>query len=185
MKYAVLVAAGSAVACLVGCASPPEVAISEPVGPAPMAGEQATGGSALQVYSARLRAVVDVNREEFMANNDFGKNDFLYRPAHTDYTIYSQDGKVLREVHNARGLDDSDPAVVPLPPSKYEIEARARGVGMVKVPVVVEPGKLTTVNLQRYRKPVPESAPRTDLVLLGNSRVVGWKATATTPAENQ
>jgi hypothetical protein len=185
MRYAVLIAAGSALACVVGCASPREVAIEDPVGPAPLAGTQPAVGSALQVYSARSRSYVDVNREEFMANNEFGKNDFLYKSAHTDYTIYSQDGKVLREVHNARGPNDPDPAVVPLPPGKYEIEAHARDFGMVKLPVVIERGRLTVVNLQRQRKQVPDSAPRSELVLLGQHRVVGWKATTTTGAESR
>jgi hypothetical protein len=185
MKHVILLAASNALVCLVGCASPSPMVISEPVGPGPAVHGQAIGGTSLQVYSARVRAVVDLNREEFMANNDFGKNDFLYRPAHTDYTICTQDGKVLEEVRNARGPNDPEPPIVHLAPGTYKIKARARDYGLVTVPVVIEPGKLTSVNLQRYRKPVPDSAPKTDLVLLGNSRVVGWKATATTPAESQ
>jgi hypothetical protein len=185
MKYTIVLAMGSVIGGLVGCASPSPMAVSEAVGPAPAGGEASRGSSALQVYSARLRSPVDLNREEFLANNDFGKNDLVYRPAHTDYTIYSQDGKLVREVHNAWGPNDPEPTVVPLSPGRYTVQARARGYGVVSVPVVIEAGKLTTVNLQRYRKPVPESAPRTELVLLGHNRVVGWKATATTPAENR
>jgi hypothetical protein len=185
MKYAVIIAAGSALACLAGCASPSQVAISERVGPAPTASRPAALGSALQVYSARMRLPVDLNREEFVSNNDFGKNDFPYEPGHTDYTICSQDGKALQEVRNARDPSDPEPAMVPLAPGTYRIEALARGFGTVSVPVVIEPGKLTSVNLQSCRKPISDSVPRMDMVLLGNSRVVGWKATAITPAENQ
>jgi hypothetical protein len=185
MKYTILIAASNALLCLVGCASPSQLAISDPVGPAPTEHGQAIGNSSLQVYSARVRAVVDPNKEEFLQNNDFGKNDFKYEPAHTDYTICSQDGKVLQKVRNARGPDDAEPAVVPLAPGHYKIEAKARDYGMVVVPVVVESGKLTTVNLQRNRQPVPEPVAKTDMVLLGHSRIIGWRAKEASPADTQ
>jgi uncharacterized protein with FMN-binding domain len=112
-------------------------------------------------------------------NNDFGTNDFLYRPAHSDYGIYSEDGKLLQEVHNARGPNDPEPAIVPLAPGTYKITAQARGYGPVTIPVVIRPGQLTTVNLQRHRNLADGSAPRANLVLLEDSRVIGWKADAT------
>jgi hypothetical protein len=184
MKYTITIAVSSALVGLVGCAAPRQVAISEPVGPAPTVVGQHTGGSMLQVYTARVRAPVDLNREVFMENSDFGGNDLLYEPAHTDYTICSQDGKVLEHVRNARSLEDPEPAIVPLAPGTYKIQARARDYGMVTLPVVIQPGRLTSVNLQRFRNPVGDSVPKTELVLLGNHRVIGWKATATTPAEH-
>ena len=74
-----------------------------------------------------------------MWNNDFGRNEFLYEPAHTDYTIYTQDGKFLERVCNSKGLDDPQPALVPLPPGAYRVKAKARDFGMVTIPVVIEP----------------------------------------------
>jgi hypothetical protein len=184
MKYTTLIVASNVLVCLVGCASPSPIAISEPVGPAPTVHGHATGSSSLQVYTARVRAPVDLNREVFMENNDFGRNDFLYEPAHTDYSICSKDGKVLQQVCNARGPNDPEPAVVPLAPGAYEIKAKARDYGLVTIPVVIEPGKLTSVNLQRNRKVIAGPVPKTELVLLGKNRIVGWRAKEATPSDS-
>ena len=56
-------------------------------------------------------------------NNDFGKNEFLYEPAHTDYTIYAQNGEVFRHVRNARDPNDQAPTLVTLPAGSYKVEA--------------------------------------------------------------
>ena len=185
MKGIRLVVASNALICLVGCASPTRIAVSEAVGPAPTEQALPAGQSSLEVYSARVRRAYNPNQEEFLMNNDFGTNDFLYRPAHSDYAIYSQDGKLLQQVRNSRGPNDPEPAIVPLAPGRYKITAKARGYGLVTVPVVIRSGKLTTVNLQRNRNLAGSSVPGTDLVVLGDSRVVGWKATAATAAESQ
>jgi hypothetical protein len=185
MKYAIAIVVSSSVACLVGCASTPQTAISEGVGPAPAERAEASGKSVLQVYSERVKAPTDLNREEFLWNNDFGKNDFLCEPAHTDYTICTQDGKILQPMRNARGPQDTEPAAVPLPPGRYVVKAEATDFGLVTIPVVIKPGKPTVVNLQRYRKPVCEPAAKTDLVWLGDSRIVGWRAKSSSPLDSQ
>src|ERR1035437_9329581 len=94
MKYLNTVALAGAVVWLAGCASAPRVVVIEPVGPAPTGTAQEEGDGSLVIYSARKPADVDVNMAEWRYNNDFGKNDFLYEPAHTDYTIYAQNGEV-------------------------------------------------------------------------------------------
>jgi hypothetical protein len=176
MKYVSSIAVSTAVVCLVGCASPGPVAVSDPVGPAPTVLSKAPSGSSIQVYSARVRKPVDINMEEFFWNNDFGRNDFLYEAAHTDYTIYTQDGKVFKHVKNARNYEDPQPAVVSLPPGTYKVEARARDFGWVTVPVVIEASKLTVVNLQRSPNNVVESVDKANAVVLGGDRIVGWRA---------
>ncbi len=184
MRYVSSIVIGGAMVCLTGCASSAPLTVSGPVGPAPDGRTEASGSSSLQVYSARVRAPADVYKEEFLWNNDFGRNDFLYEPAHSDYTIYTQDGKVLRHVHNARGPDDPQPAVVPLPPGNYEVKAKARGIGMITIPVVVEVGKQTTVNLQRGQNPVVKSIDRTNAVVLDHL-IVGWRAESSARPDNQ
>jgi hypothetical protein len=176
MKCVSSIMVGTAVVCLIGCASSAPFTVSGPVGPAPNEHAKSPGSSALQVYSARVRAPVDLNKEEFLWNNDFGKNDFLYEAGHSDYTICTRDGKVLERVHNARSFNDPEPAVVPLPPGNYEVKANARGFGLVTIPVVIESGKLTRVNLQRGENPVVASVAKTNAVLLGGYRIVGWQA---------
>ena len=95
MKRIFQIAAGNAL--LLGCASPSGITVSEPVRPAPTAPGQPALQSSLQVYSARGRRPYNPNQNEFRMNNDFGTNDFLYRPAHSDYGIYSEDGKLLQD----------------------------------------------------------------------------------------
>lgn len=185
MRYASLIVMSTAAVCLVGCASAAPVAVVGPVGPARTACAKASGRSSLQVYSARVRAPVDVNKEEFLWNNDFGKNDFLYELAHSDYTICTWDGKVLQHVRNARNLDDPEPAVVPLPPGQYEVKAKASDDGVVTIPVVVEAGELTMVNLQRGENPVVDSVAKANAVLLGGYRIVGWQATSSAWPDSQ
>ena len=185
MKYVSSIVVSTAVVCLIGCASAEPVAVSGPVGPAPAGRAQASGRSSLQVSSARVRAPVDVNKEEFLWNNDFGKNDFSYEPAHSDYTICTRDGKVLEHVRNARNANDPEPAVVPLPPGNYEVKAKARDYGVVTIPVVVEAGKLTLVNLQRGENPVVDSVAKANAVLLGGYRIVGWQAKSSAWPDSQ
>lgn len=115
-------------------------------------------------------------RQEFLWNNQFGDNGFHYGLAHTDYTIYTPDGKVFQKVQNARGFDDPGPTVVSLPPGRYEVEAAAQDYGTVNIPMVIEPGKLTVVNLQRTLNPVMASVDRKDAVVLGGDRIIGWRS---------
>ena len=185
MKFVSSVVVSMAVVCLAGCASSAPLTVSGPVGPAPTGSAKAPGGSSLQVYSARERAPLDLNKEEFLWNNDFGKNEFLYEPAHSGYTLCSRDGKVIEHVCNARNPNDPEPAVVPLAPGNYEVKATARGFGVVTIPVVIEAGKLTRVNLQRGENPVVESVARTNAVLLGGYRIVGWRANSSTWPDSQ
>jgi hypothetical protein len=185
MRYASSIVVSMAVICLAGCASSAPLTVSGPIGPAPTERAKAASGSSLQVYSARVRATVDANMEEFFYDDDFGKNDFLYERAHSDYTICSRDGKVLQHVRNARDLNDPKPAVVPLPPGPYEVKARARDFGLVTIPVVIEAGKLTMVNLQRGQNPVVESVARTNAVCLGGNLIVGWRAPSSAWPDNQ
>jgi len=185
MKFGIAIVVSSSVACLIGCASTSQIAISEGVGPAPTGLAEAQGKSVLQVYSARVKAPTDLNREEFLVNNRFGKNDFLCEAAHTDYTICTRDGEVLQRVRNARNPNDPEPAQVPLPPGSYEVKANARGFGLVTIPVVVEPGKLTMVNLQRGENPVVSSVAKSNAVLLGGHLIVGWRANSSSGSESQ
>jgi hypothetical protein len=72
-----------------------------------------------------------------------------------------------------------------LAPGNYEVKATARGFGVVTIPVVIEAGKLTRVNLQRGENPVVESVARTNAVLLGGYRIVGWRANSSTWPDSQ
>ncbi len=124
---------------------------------------------------------MDVNAQVFLANNDFGRNDFLHETAHTDYDIYGPDGNLFKHVRNARGLNDGTPTAVHLPPGDYTIEAEAEQEGgvaalSVVVPVVIEGGLVTNVHLEPSGTMGEPARGGDDFVRLPDGRVIGCKA---------
>lgn len=159
------------------CSAAPRVMELKQVGPDPALPAQNTSEGFLQVYSARERAPVDVNAETFFYNNDYGKNDFLRWDAHTRYSIYASDGRLLQEVRNSNGRNDAKPTLVKLAPGVYHIQAQAEDSAAVthavKVPVCIEAGRTTIVRLDgKWNTPAPPKD--TEMVRLRNGNVVGW-----------
>jgi hypothetical protein len=184
MKCMKTIALAGALMGLAGCASVSKVTVTQPIGP-PLTGRaEATGDGSLQVFSERVRADVDINAEEFAWNNDFGRNDFLYESAHTDYFIYTPDGQLYQRVRNSRGRNDNNPTLVTLPAGSYRIEAEAaRNDGeslTLDVPVIIEPGQTTTVHLERDWKPSKTMADNHALVQAYDGRIIGWRANRST-----
>ena len=179
MKYFTAVSLAGAMIWLAGCASVSRVVVAEPVGPGPMAGSHGSGQGSLVIYSARAPADVDVYQAEWRLNNDFGKNEFLNQPAHSDYTIYTQNGDVFRQVRNARSASDGTPTVVMLPPGSYKVEADAINCNSERVkvqfPVVVEPGQTTLANLEGGWRPSGQYT-ETQVAKLPCGRAIGWRA---------
>jgi hypothetical protein len=181
-KYVSAVALASTTVWLVGCASASRVVVVEPVGPAPTGVAQVTGDGSLAIYSARTQANVDVNAAEWRYNNDFGKNEFLYEPAHTDYTIYTQNGEVFKHVRNARDPNDQTPTLVTLPAGSYKVEAEALSCDSSRVnvlmPVVIKPGQATIAHMEGDWNP-PGQYSETELATLPCGRIIGWRAPET------
>jgi hypothetical protein len=167
-----------ALLCVAGCAQVSPVALQQ-VGPRVALVNQQINTGILQVYTARERAPINVNAEEFFWNNDFGKNEFLYEPVHTRYVIYTADGQLVQHVRNRTGSNDADPATVVLAPGRYRIEALAEdfsdACSTVVVPVCIDPGMSTTVHLDGRWKP---SGPlnENEMVRLPNGSLVGWQS---------
>jgi hypothetical protein len=185
MKDARLFLLASVSLCLIGCASNPRVTVLGPVGPAPVGRAGTTPEGCLQVYAARQKAHVDMNEAEFLQNNDFGKNDFRYRPAHSDYTIYTENGKFVEHIRNARDRNDSVPTLVTLPAGTYRIAAKAEINGSrmdVMLPVRIAPGQCTQVHLQGNWKPHRQFDNR-DVVRLPDGQIAGWRATGNAPEQ--
>ncbi len=179
MKYANSIALAGAMVCVAGCASAPQVAVTDPVGPGPMAGAPGMGDGSLVIYSARTPADIDINRETWLWNNDFGKNEFMYEPAHASYTILAQNGEVLRHVHNARSLNDDTPRLVTLPSGTYKVEAPAINCDGDRVTalltVVIKPGQTTIAHLEGDWNPLVQGQG-TELARLPCGRAIGWRA---------
>ncbi len=145
-----------------------------PVGPSPSTVEtKATGDGSLQVFSAR-----QIHDPNYLWDIFVGgiNEDSQFDPAHTDYTVYNQEGQVVQKVRNARNLNDDQPAVVSLPPGLYTVKAEASDYGTVTVPVLVKAGQPTVVNLERNGKRSVYLAHKDEYVWLYGYRMVGWKA---------
>jgi len=179
MKYLSAVSVAGAMVWLTGCASVSKVAVVEPVGPGPAAVSHGTGDGALVIYSARTPADVDIQQQEWRWNNDFGRNDFLYDPAHSDYIIYAQSGEVFRHVRNSREPNDDTPTVVALPAGTYKVEAEGINCDSdrvkVSMTVVIEPGQTTLANLEGGWNPAGQYN-ETQLAKLPCGRAIGWRA---------
>lgn len=147
---------------LVSCASTRPVATLEPVGPAPagVRGTEPAEKGILKVYS--LKGVY----------NDEGVH---YHP-HTAYTVYSSDQPRPKQVQNARAPYDEEPVSLKLPPGRYEIEALAEGYVRVRVPVIIEAGRLTTLHLEASQRPALAQREAADWVRLPSGGVVGHRA---------
>ncbi len=172
-----LILMAGALGALTGCASTSQYALTQAVGPAPSARANNAGNGILEVYSARQPAQVDPNYAVFFEGESFLKN-LAYLPAHTDYNIYTPDGKLLKHVQNSQTLGDPEPARVALPAGRYELEAETEtsgGLAMVSLPVVVEPSKTTGVHLDGRWTP-PANSPSNELVALPNGQIAGWRA---------
>jgi hypothetical protein len=179
MKYASSIALVGTMVWVAGCASAPRVVVVEPVGPVPTGATQRVGDGTLVIYSARTPAVVDPNLEEWWWNNDYGKNPFLYEVAHTDYTIYTRDGAVLRHVRNARDPNDETPTLVTLPAGSYRVVAEGINCDSsrvtVQMTVVIKPAQTTMAYLEGDWNPMGEYR-QTELARLPCGRVIGWRA---------
>jgi hypothetical protein len=160
-----------------GCAAPSQQARLAGVGPGPAEITQNADEGFLQVYSARERVPININGEEFVWNNDFGRNEFLYGAAHTSYALYDQSGRLLQHVSNSTGMNDAHPTLLGLSPGAYQIKAEAADydgvISTVTVPVCIEPGLTTLVHLDGKWNPSLTDT-RSQWVRLANGSVVGW-----------
>ena len=95
---------------------------------------------------------------------------------HSDYRIFSADGKQSKYVHNWVGTFIEDPAVVSLAPGRYIVAARAVASGTVTVPVIIEVGKTTSVHLDGSKLATGRKTSESDLVRLPDGWIVGWRA---------
>lgn len=94
---------------------------------------------------------------------------------HTSYTLYDDKGVQLRTVQNRAGLFAADPVTLTLAAGQYRVRALAASSGAVLVPVVVAPGRTTTVYLDDTSIPADLRASA-DEVKLPDGHVVGWRA---------
>lgn len=148
---------------LAGCAFHKSAIVTAPVGPPPQITSTNGSTGTLVVYSAR--------------DPHCDVKELPYLCPHTDYVIYSSAGALVQKVHNSTDAVIEWPANIQLPEGSYRVEIQASSCQKVTVPVVIQPGRVTTVHLQ------PSPSVQNDVALaqsnpvrLPTGVIVGWRA---------
>ncbi|MEI2723112.1 MAG: hypothetical protein V9H26_06065 [Verrucomicrobiota bacterium] len=149
---------------LPGCLSSRSGLVLDSVGPAP--GNTTTAGSydTLLVFSAFATSLrlSDVDP---------------YRRHCTDYTLFADDGKLVRTGPNDSETMLEGPVLVELPAGSYRIVARANGYGSVTVPVVIMTQRATTVHLEGGASwPDLVAISHSNPVRLPDGQIIDWRA---------
>lgn len=147
------------VALLAGCAPIQPVVINEPIGPMQQIVDDSRPLGSLTVYS-------DVHP---------APSDQPFDTPHSDYLLYTAEDRLLQTVNNRKSLFSSDPVSLELPVGRYKVTARAANVGLVSVPVVIQQGLTTVVDLNQEVFP-RRLAANGDWVRLPTGQVIGSKS---------
>jgi hypothetical protein len=150
-------------AAAAGCATHDTIVLRDPVGPQGYRKSPPPFVGGLKVYSA--------SHPSAYAQSEY--------PVHTDYTIYGPDDKVVQRIDNRAGMFGQDPAVVPLRPGPYRVKALEQAGGWVLVPVVIEEGRTTVVDLDGTAVP-QDSQAQGKWVRLPDGHIVGWQGGCST-----
>jgi len=67
--------------------------------------------------------------------------------AHSSYAIRTIDGKLFKRVENHISPSDELPEIVSLPVGSYIVEARSEKNGYVRIPITIEEGQRTSLDL--------------------------------------
>ena len=132
-----------------------------PVGPAPGGTARADPAGFLTVYTHAEGHAYD---------------EFEYYWAHTEYNVYTPTGAHVKSVRNGEYSQSPLPRKVVLPPGEYAVVGWSDTDQLVKVPVVIRAGQLTTVNLQADADSLFPKAQPSELVHTPDGKVVGWSA---------
>jgi hypothetical protein len=145
---------------MAGCASVP-ITLA-PVGPNPVLRQTGASTGQLEVFSA-------------VEDRTDGSNDEFDWHQHTDYTVWSQQGTLMKRVGNTVGHYAEEPRVVTLPIGSYIVKAQAKDYWEAVVPVVILGGEITRVYLDNSWTP-PEGLPEAEFIYTPNGHSVGWSA---------
>jgi len=161
MKWPFAIVIALPVALIAGCVHP---SLSHPIvldRVGPPAVNNAEGTGSLLVFS--------------QSSVDMPDNTLATRRVHySDYKIFSDNGQLLRTIHNNYDNDWEGPREVDLAPGKYHIVAQAAKYGTVTVPVLIAAHQITRVNLTGTPLVTDkELSDDKDVVCLPNGEIVG------------
>ena len=81
----------------------------------------------------------------YSATDRFDDGGTFYYP-HSSYSIYTTDGKLLKNVENHISRSDEIPALVTLPAGSYTILLRSENRGYIRLPIVITAGRRTILD---------------------------------------
>jgi hypothetical protein len=165
MKNISIILGAALVSLMLGCSSTPVVLMS--MGPNPTGPKNMASGGGLQVFSFLEPQSDDQNQ---------GSRDPIWYQ-HTDYIVYSQNGKLLKHVENTVGHYAETPRVVTLPAGRYFVKAHAVDNLLVRVPVTIKQGQITRLHLDEHWNP-PIGIVKSELVSLPDGQPIGWRTEA-------
>ena len=82
----------------------------------------------------------------YSATDPFNDGDLVFN-AHSSYSVYTPDGKLVKNVENHISRSDEIPELVSLSVGSYIVGARSENNGYVRLRVVIKPGLRTIVAL--------------------------------------
>lgn len=138
------------------------VVVDQPVGPTPSSAHPAPHVGYLMVYSAT---------EDTSTNGD----SIHYYP-HSDYDVFSTDGKRIKSVSNSSSSFDESPAKVILPAGTYKVRARSEKDGLMMITVIIKTGQTTTLDLDRNNSGNSQDLASNDAVRTPSGSTIGYKA---------
>jgi len=111
--------------------------------------------------------------------DSYNDGDLMYYP-HSEYSIYTPDGTRFKTVPNHLSNNDETPEVVPVPVGSYYVVAKSEFEGFVRVPVVINGGQTTVVNLEKTRTSNTDAqgVDPSRGVKTSTGHVVGWRASS-------
>ena len=116
---------------MAGCASPSTV-VRTTIGPQ-LAPAEAPPQGYLIVYTATQVSGYTVSES----------------PVYSSYSLSRSDGTASRTIENRAGPFSENPQLLPLPSGEYRVKGLAEGGGEVTVPVRIEAGRTTKIDLAR------------------------------------
>jgi hypothetical protein len=90
----------------------------------------------------------------YSATDEFDDGGLSYY-AHSSYAIYTNDGKLFKNIENHISRSDEIPEVVALPVGYYTVEARSETQGYIRMRVIIKAGQRTTLDLDSGEKATP------------------------------
>jgi hypothetical protein len=114
---------------------------------------------AMAKVSAKAAAVSQGSLMVYSVMDRSDDDDVVYYE-YSSYAIYTINGKLFRHVENRVSSSDQIPEAVTLPAGSYVVEARSATDVYVRVPIVIQAGRRTILDLDSRNNESPTGIAR-------------------------